>query len=962
MNPDALDNFLVPGTDADVVARYRTLAQRAAETVFGFESEYCIVDVETTGYDPDRDKLIEVAACVMRGPEVVESFSTLVDPLVPVPVEITKLTGISSADVAGAPCAEEAVAKLAAFVAGRPVVAHNAWFDRTFLERVIGVDGVSSGWIDSLALVRIGLPRLRSHRLQDLAVAFAPDLTDPAHRAHADVAALARIWRVALVALSDLEPGVLQRIIRLAPEARWPEREILSHVAAAAPKANYDLKEVRRERVAADRAEALEDADEIDCVCPSAEEVCAHFTAEGLAGRMYDGFEERSEQVEMAAAVLEAFATSTHAAIEAGTGVGKSMAYLVPSAEFALQNRVGVGIATKTNALMDQLVYHELPRLAAALGAELRYAALKGYDHYVCLRKLERFSAELDAGAESETIATAAMLLAWVSQSSWGDLDAVNLHWQREIRAGVQASQADCTARHCRFYPNLCYLHGVRRRAASAHVVVTNHALLFRDVIAQGGILPPIRHWVVDEAHSVESEARKQLTEGAAHTELAGALSSLHGSRGGLLDGIRKALRRDPRATELVDSIQRMQDEIGRASTLANSLFDFVKDLAPLASDSDYDAAELWVNPEVRETGPWGVVASTGASLARRLEEVIAHGRQLITSLEEYGAEMGEMRADLTGLISRIYEQHYGLVAVISGEDDSLVYSAALDRRRGIAAEKLVAAPIDIGAILAEDLYARSHSVIFTSATIATGDSFEHFARCVGLSRIEADRWRSLRLASSYDFERQMAVFIPTGLAEPNTAGYLTDLEVLLERVHLAMGGSVLTLFTNRREMERLHAVLEPKLKSAGLDLIMQRRGTSAKRLRDEFIADERLSLFALKSFWEGFDAKGDTLRCVVVPKLPFGRPSDPLSRERECREGRIAWRRYVLPDAVIELKQAAGRLIRSSTDAGCLVIADARVNTKSYGADFLGALPVNDVERLPAHLIAEEIANRFGA
>ena len=141
----------------------------------------------------------------------------------------------------------------------------------------------------------------------------------------------------------------------------------------------------------------------------------------------------------------------------------------------------------------------------------------------------------------------------------------------------------------------------------------------------------------------------------------------------------------------------------------------------------------------------------------------------------------------------------------------------------------------------------------------------------------------------------------------------------------------------------------------------MQRRGTSAKRLRDEFIADERLSLFALKSFWEGFDAKGDTLRCVVVPKLPFGRPNDPLSRERECREGRIAWRRYVLPEAVIELKQAAGRLIRSSSDVGCLVIADARVNTKNYGGDFLAALPVRDVERMPAHLVAPEIASRFG-
>jgi ATP-dependent DNA helicase DinG len=231
----------------------------------------------------------------------------------------------------------------------------------------------------------------------------------------------------------------------------------------------------------------------------------------------------------------------------------------------------------------------------------------------------------------------------------------------------------------------------------------------------------------------------------------------------------------------------------------------------------------------------------------------------------------------------------------------------------------------------------------------------------VGLDRLGDERWRALRLTSSYDFERQMAVFVPTDLHEPNERGYLADLEALIERVHLAMGGSVLTLFTNRRDMEHLHAILEPRLERDGIALLCQKRGTSAKRLRDEFLADERLSLFALKSFWEGFDAKGDTLRCVIVPKLPFGRPSDPLAKERELREGRVAWRRHTLPEAVIELKQAAGRLIRSKTDTGCLVIADARLVTKPYGRDFLGALPVADIERMPSDDVVAAIRERFG-
>ncbi len=501
----------------------------------------------------------------------------------------------------------------------------------------------------------------------------------------------------------------------------------------------------------------------------------------------------------------------------------------------------------------------------------------------------------------------------------------------------------------------------MRRRAASANVVVTNHALLFRDVVAQGGILPPIRHWIVDEAHSAESEARKQLTSGASHVELSAVLGGLASKgRGGLLENLRRTLRGADTASA-VSAIARMEDQVARCSTISDSLFDFVKDLAPLAGGSEYDSAQLWLTEETRETGPWGTVSSTGSSLAKRLESLIADGRELMTLLEELGGDFTEGRADLVGLLSRLAEQHAGLVAVLDGEDEGLVYSATLDRRRDRDAEKLVAERLDVGEVLVDDLYPRVHSVVFTSATIATGESFEHFARAVGLDRVACESWRSLRLASSYDFERQMAAFVPTDMSLPAERGYLADLERLLEDVHVAMGGSVLTLFTNRRDMEHLHAILEPRLERAGIALLCQKRGTSAKRLRDEFLADERLSLFALKSFWEGFDAKGDTLRCVVVPKLPFGRPTDPLAQERERREGRQAWSRYTLPEAVLELKQAAGRLIRSRTDVGCLVIADARVIAKSYGREFIAALPVADIEKLPARAAVEEIRKRFG-
>ncbi len=975
---DALSRLLVPGTDPDVVEAYASLAERARDTLFGFEEEVVYVDIETTGFDAGRDAIIEIAGAIARGPEISERFHTMVDPGRSVPLEITKLTGIDDSMLEGAPGPEAAAARLAEFVDGRDIVAHNASFDREFLTRAGGEARFPGAWIDSLQLAVIGLPRMRSHRLLDLACAFGA--CEPSHRASDDVEALATVYRVALVALSDLPPGLLAHLAGLSPGTEWPARAIIAHLAAGSKSSAFDLKEMRRHRVSADRREPLFDADELECACPSVDEIVAEFRQDGTAGRMYPGFEHREEQAQMASAVVEAFSERRHMAIEAGTGVGKSVAYLVPAARFAMANQVSIGIATKTNSLMDQLVYAELPALCTALsheradgeGAEapeaLRYVSLKGYEHYPCLRKLERFAASLDDG-RADALVSVAALLAWIAQSSWGDLDATNIHWRRDVRSAVSCSVADCTRKRCRFYPYLCFLHGVRRKASSAHIVVTNHALLFRDVVAGGGILPPVRHWIVDEAHSAEDEARDQLSMSAGYVELAAVLGALHAEgRGGLLETVRRRASgyTDEYGSHVVAAAESARAAVGAAVNLTASLFDFIKDLESLVPASGYDICDARITPQMRETGPWGTVASVGASLSRKLDAVLQAGRTLMTLLEEGGGEFGEIRADLAGLLSRLAEQHEALVTVLDGEAEEFVYSLTLDRRRGVPTERLSALRLDVGAVLAEEFLPRTHAVVFTSATIAAGDDFSHFARCVGLDRLparadETPTWRALRLASSYDFERQMSVFVPNDLAAPSTPRYTGDLERLLEEVHVAMGGSTLTLFTNRRDMEALHRTLEPRLATDGISLLVQGRGTSAKRLRDEFIADEHLSLFATKSFWEGFDAKGDTLRCVIVPRLPFGRPNDPLAEEREAREGRAAWRRYALPEAIIELKQAAGRLIRSKTDSGCLVIADVRVVQKNYGRDFLEALPVSDVEILSTERAIAEIARRFG-
>ena len=966
MADDTLASFLQPGTDPDIAEAYASLPLRAREAVFGFEDEVVFLDLETTGFDPSRDEIIEVGAVLARGPDVLDRFETFVRPERPIPAETTQLTGIDDDAVAGAPPLERMAGDLAAFIGGRTIIAHNASFDRSFLEHAGAAPSrVRGPWIDSLEVVRLALPRLRSHRLTDLARAFgiAPGRD---HRALDDAEALFGVWRVALTALGDLPPGVVHELSRLAAQVpEWSVGPLLAHLAAGASAAPFDLRRLRDERLKAERHEPLADACEVALSPPDPAEVQAEFARDGVVGRMYAGYESRDEQARMAQAVLEAFTTSRCAAVEAGTGVGKSVAYLVPASHFALANGVRVGVATKTNTLMDQLVHRELPRLASEFGGALRFTALKGYEHYLCLRKLQRL---LDTPPDAGTAALLGTLVTWTAQTTAGDKEAVNIHWPRAFAPQVLASFADCTKKRCRYYPNHCYLHGTRRRAASAHIVVTNHSLFFRDLTTGGGILPPIRHWVVDEAHAAEAEARDQLSVGAGHAELGGLLGGLHAQgRGGYLSALRTriALESDADAADTLGTIDELRGAVDEAATIASSFFEFVRDLGP-AERGGYDRAEVRVTAAMRDSGGWSTAAGVGRSLVRRLERVLELGRALVTALEAGAEAYAEARADLAGQLSGIAGQLDGLATILDGSDDRFVYALTVDRGRG-ASERLDALLLDVGAELVERLYPSVYSVVYTSATIAAGSDFSHFERAVGLDRAGEGGHRTLRLESSYDFERQMAVFVPTDLPEPCRADsrgygeYIEALSDLLREVHEAMGGSVLTLFTNRRDMDEVYRRLHEPLRAAGLPLIVQSRGASRKRVADEFIADERTSLLATKSFWEGFDAKGDTLRCVVVPRLPFAPVNDPVLEERRERD-RAWWEHYYLPEAVLELKQAAGRLIRSSNDQGCLVLADTRlVGPKPYARRFLDALPVRDVERLPASEIAPVMRARFG-
>ena len=944
---------LLPGTPEEIAKGYESLAERARERDFGFiEREVVVLDTETTGLSSQENELIEICAARICAGKVTERFDTFVHPTGPIPEEIVALTHITNAQVAHAPSAVEAVAELAEFVHGSPVVAHNASFDRAFVERVPGGSLVSELWIDSLALSRIALPRLASHKLSFIAETFG--CASVSHRACDDVDALAGVWRILLTALSDLPAGLLQHLADMHPDIAWPYRPIFSYLAQSVPVTPFSLVSERAKLLDMCGDGQRKDAFDLAALdVPSEGEIRRAFDEGGIVDAMYGDYEPRPEQVAMACEVADALRTSTHRAIEAGTGVGKSVAYLVPLVEAAKRNEITVGIATKSNNLADQLMFQELPKLAREVPGGFSFTALKGYDHYPCLRKLERLTrstSEIKTNRDpADTLTAIAVIYAFVCQSPDGDLDALGIRWRSVDRASLTTASRECARRLCPFYPDKCLVHGARRRAGRADVVVTNHSLLFRNVQAEGRILPPIRTWVVDEAHAIEAEARRQwaLTVSAAETRQ--LFERLGSDKAGVLGGVLRAVSSSEASTLYSGLAAKAVATVARAMVVMPDVFDRARDVADEARAGGSDGSNVWVGPHVRESAAWEDMRAACSVAIDALEEAC---KSLDAVVETIGEDMPEVVVDVADALRRLRETAGSLALFSDGSDDRYVYSIQVPRNVKAGGESLTAERIDIGEAFAELWYPETRSVILTSATLSISGSFEHFFHGVGLDRLEPGSVKALYLDSSYDFDRNMAVVVASDLPDPRSKdAYLDALERLLVDVHRAMAGSVLTLFTNRWEMEELYHRVQPVLAREGLELNCQTRQSSVKRLRDRFIQERGSSLFAVKAFWEGFDASGETLRCVVIPKLPFARPTDPLSCERDLRE-RGAWGRYVLPEAVLEVKQAAGRLIRSSTDCGVLVLADSRLTSKGYGKKFLNSLPTAGYQRIEASQI----------
>ncbi len=908
--------------------------------------EYCVLDIETTGFDPEHDGIIEVGALRASGEEVTGRLSSFVNPGRPIPIQVRLLTGIDDEDVSGAPRMEEFFGELAGFIGDRPVVSYSR-LEEEFL-RVLysgfGRGRFDNRYIDAYDLAVMLMPSLRGHRQVDLAAIWGID-TGRAHRALDDAETLFRVFNILLNGLYDAPVELLAAVLDHAPAAGGGLSLLLDMVvrersAGRNPDALELESTVRRDR-SWEEIPPLEGASEPAVVHP--EHVRGVFAADGPMALEFKDYEERDEQVDMGEAVRRAFSEEEFLLVEAGTGTGKSLAYLVPGVMWSRATGYPVVVSTRTLNLQDQLNTKDLPTLESALGGgSFRYSVLKGYANYLCLRKLQALVNGRKRLSEKQ-LGILGMLLRWVSESDTGDVSLLNVPHLGGLEEQVMANHRECPGARCGFArEGCCFYRRALYRARRSHIVVVNHSLLL------AGINLAFRDAVIDEAHTLEDVATEQYTVVVDYRESRRFLTSLHAPLDGsgfLTDIVPAALEHIPEEAhgalrfEVEEAQEAVEIALEHLEKLFVSLSAFARGEETFTSDVRFSEGQV-------ATVEFTRLRVDGERLLGSLDALQVRLLRVKAVCDERGDSstgLDYIESDLEGKAGRVQEHMEALRIFFSGEEDGRVRWASVAGPGRFEYQALRASPVDVGPYLKEGLFDDLASLVMTSATLTVRGSFEFFESRTGLELPGSRRYRELVLDSSFDYGRQMQILILHDMPEPTSGDYEERIAGVLADAITAAGGGALVLFTNRRLMVDTYERLADDMRRRGLNLLCQLPGHSRRRLAEEFVEDPDSSLFGTSSFWEGVDARGSTLKLVVVTRIPFESPGRPVFEARSERvrlQGGSDFMDLSLPLAALRLKQGVGRLIRTRRDRGQVLLLDSRISTRRYGQVLLKSLP----------------------
>lgn len=915
--------------------------------------ELVAIDLETTGLDHRSDAIIEVGAVRFAEGRVLAEYSTFVSPGIPIPEYITRLTGIRTQDVAGAPKIEAVLPEIEAFVAGAPVVAHNISMDMAFLQgrhRILK----NAIRLDTYELAAILMPTAARYNLGSLSSALnVPQ--GQAHRALDDARMTSylywELWNKALY-----QPrGLLEEIITLSQDLDWEARRFFS--AALADCKNNDLIPVSRAfalpPLSSPILQPVDDPQPVDSGA-----VAAVFNAGGSLEDSLETYEERPQQLLMANTVADAFSEHKHIMVEAGTGTGKSMAYLVPSVLWAKANNRPVVISTYTINLQEQLMTKDIPAVRKALKLPFDAVLLKGRGNYLCPRRLETLRRRRPTSIGE--LRTLAKILVWLTETETADRGEISLRGPGEFAVWHRLSAEDehCTQHRCRTaMEGTCPFYKARKAAESAHLIIANHALLVADAASGGRVLPEYTHAVIDEAHHLEEAITSGMTFLINLDTFSNRLSDLGGLQSGLLGELLssfKPIASDKESLRLEVFVQTVEEATramkGYVERFFSALQAFIKD-SHNPRGAEYTTF-FRITPQHRQRASFDEVGSHWVTLREYLEVLSGKLDQLNTWLAKFEERGVLLQSDFMFSVetaARYFDEvRANLQAMIKQPDAGMIYWLELGQA-GNDLPSIHIAPLNVGTLTDEHLWSKKQSVVLTSATLRSGEGVDFLCERLRLENTEV-----LDVGTPFDYRESTLLYLAHDIPEPNDrVGYQRAVERGIIELAAALDGRVLVLFTSYSQLRQTAQAVAPRLALGGITVYDQSDGSSRQALVDGFTSSEKAVLMGTRSFWEGVDIPGPSLSALVITRLPFTVPTDPIFSARSELYAN-PFEEYAVPDAVLRFRQGFGRLIRRATDRGVVTIFDSRITNKGYGATFLESLPECTVHYGPLDGLAQ--------
>ncbi|MFK2824186.1 ATP-dependent DNA helicase DinG [Bacillus sp. B190/17] len=911
--------------------------------------KFVVTDLETTGHaSKGNDRIIQASFVVIENKQITGQYTSFFNPQMPIPMFIEELTGISDEMVKDAPLFHEAAKDILPLLDDAVFVAHNVAFDLQFLQAELeraGYSSFSGATIDTVELARIVWPMSDSYKLGELTGNLGL-IHDRPHQADSDAYVTAEMLLMMIEKLESLPMVTLEKLEQLARRLKSDIYLLMKAIIETKQRNIEQLPEqIEVYRGLALRKKKIERrfVEKASLAYPETKEEKAALLS------AVPQFELRNSQMDMMNLVYESLQISKHLAVEAGTGTGKSLGYLLPAVYRSKQEKEPVIVSTYTVILQQQLLQKEIRQLQKVLPFQIMAAVLKGRSHYIDLYK---FTQSLKETSDNYDFVLAKMqILTWLLETEIGDVDEINLSSGGELFWNEIKQDGDYMNKGRKAWLDKDFYLHAKKQAKEADIVITNHSLLVADLAAKKSVFPPYTHVIIDEAHHFERAARDRLGVSIDQTgckQLFGKVGTYEQKE--LFYQIEQLFvkyclsEQEDERISINRKLQELQFESDEWFKVLQMYFDHH---TKKRAGSSWHRRQLRLTSESRQLTYWDHVEYGAERIDLLIGELVVWMKQRLKKITEFREQMTaseQMKMDdFQEMIEEWQDFQLALEKIIfRPEEDEVIWMEG-DSRSLSNTFVLKSHPMEVAKMIQEAILEKKH-VIFTSATLTVNGSFQFFAAESGLSSFDHNE---VILSSPFDFQKNCRMIIPNDVPNVKSVYHEEYIEALanhLTAVAEAAKGRMLVLFTSFDMMKRTHDLM----KDSGLidDYILLAQGItngSRARLTRNFQRFDKAILFGTNSFWEGIDIPGKDLSCLVIVRLPFSPPDEPFTQaknEQLTQIGKNAFSAYSLPQAVLRFKQGFGRLIRSSTDRGIIIVFDRRIQTNTYGKTFLRSIP----------------------